>query len=240
MNWFKQLIGVCQAAVLLATSLTTAKCSEDGKSLKTGELTISTASVDLMVQYEVGGGKVYYDKYLRRPTVPPGFSGITVGIGVDLGYYTRDQIKAMWSGLIPEAHVNRLMNVAGKKSTAARNALSSVKDIQIPWEAALVVFQKQTLPSFSKQTFATYPGLSKLHPHIQGVMLSTTFNRGTSLSGDRRRELLWSRNDIRAGKTSKLPSYQLQMRRLWPSIPGLLKRYTSHAALMQRAIDGKD
>lgn len=217
--------------------LQTPSKAEDG--IKSGGLSISQASIDLIIEYEVGGGKGYYDKYLSRPTVPPGFSGTTIGLGVDLGYYTQAQIKDMLNGLIPESQVKRLMLVAGKKGSAAKASLPSVRDIIIPWDVALKVYYEKTIPSFAKLTNTTYPGLSSLHPHIQGVMLSTTFNRGPSLAGDRRKELLWSRNDIKVGKYAKLPSYQLQMRRLWPDIKGLQRRYTSHAALMQRVVDGK-
>lgn len=201
-----------------------------------GGMRISKEAMDLIVEFETGG-QSYYNARLKRPTVPPGFSGITWAAGYDAGYNTAAQIRADWKGVIPDAHVERLASVAGLKQAKAKAALARVKDIAIPWDAAMTVYKKKTLPRFAKLTEQTYPGLTKMHPHIQGVMVSTTFNRGSSLSGDRRRELLWSRNDIRAGINKKLPAYQTQMRRLWLSIKGLQRRYTAHAGLMQRALD---
>ena len=54
-----------------------------GETLQAGDLTISRAAKDLILYYEVGGS-AYYVGHLERPTVPPGASGITIGIGYDL------------------------------------------------------------------------------------------------------------------------------------------------------------
>jgi hypothetical protein len=205
---------------------------------KVGNLIVSPEAKELIVYYEVGG-QSYYKSRLQRPEVPPGASGITIGIGYDCGYNTSAQIAKDWGGVIPDAHVKRFQAMAGKKGPSARNALGSVRDIIVPWDAALKVYENKTMPRFAALTTSTYPGITKQYPHIQGVMLSTTFNRGNSLTGDRRRELLWSRDAIVKNNAKPLPGYQLQMRRLWPNIPGLLKRYAAHAGLMQRALDEK-
>jgi len=47
----------------------------------------SQKTLDLLLQYEVGGGKFYYEKYLSKFTWPGGASGPTIAIGVDCGYY---------------------------------------------------------------------------------------------------------------------------------------------------------
>ncbi len=202
-----------------------------------GNLRISTESRDMILYYETGG-QAYYTARLQRPTVPPGASGVTIGIGYDLGYNTAAQIKADWSGVIPDVHVTRLMTVAGRKGETARAVLSRVRDIIIPWDAAVRVYELKTVPRFAALTESTYRGLLTTSPHIQGVMLSTTFNRGSAMSPySRRKELVWTRDDIAAGRLAKLPDYQLQMRRLWPGIGGLQKRYAAHAGLMQRALD---
>lgn len=207
--------------------------------ISAGELRISPEAKEMILFYEVGGPG-YYQARLQRPTVPPGSSGITIGIGYDLGYNTASQIRADWKGQIPDAHVERLASVAGRKTTAAKSALGRVRDIAIPWDAAVAVYEKRTVPRFAALTVATYPGIKATHPHIQGVMLSTSFNRGTAMTPyERRKELVWTRDDLRTGKTAKLPSYQLAMRRLWPTIPGLLKRYTAHAGLIQNALDSQ-
>jgi hypothetical protein len=202
-----------------------------------GEMRISPESRELILYYETGG-QGYYQSKLQRPTVPPGASGITIGIGYDLGYNTAAQIRADWKNVIPAAHIDRLAGVAGRKGSSARAVLSRVRDIVIPWEAAVSVYENKTVPRFAALTVKAYPGVLSTHPHIQGVMLSTSFNRGTSFRPyDRRKELIWTRDDLKASKVAKLPGYQLSMRRLWPDIRGLQKRYAAHSGLMQKALD---
>ena len=208
-----------------------------GEPLAAGNLRISAESRELILRYETGG-QAEYTARLQHPEVPPGASGITIGIGYDLGYNTREQIASDWGGVIPAAQVTRLQGVAGLKGAAARAALARVKDIAIPWSAAVRVYETKTVPRFARDTERAYPGVLALPWHIQGVMLSTSFNRGTAFAPyERRKELCWSRDAIARGEKIQLPSYQLQMRRLWPTIPGLQKRYSAHAGLMQRALD---
>jgi hypothetical protein len=207
------------------------------ETLPAGGLTISQASQDMILYYETGG-QAYYSARLKRPSVPPGASGITIGIGYDLGYNSREQISADWGSFLPAAQVARLQTVAGLKQAGAKAALVRVKDITVPWETAVAVYRLRTVPRFAAMTQQAYPGLTTMHPHVQGVILSTTFNRGAAFSPyARRKELVWTRSDVLAGTPTNLPSYQLQMRRLWPTIPGLQKRYAAHAGLIQSSID---
>ena len=222
----KALLALIAAAFQTATAET----------IPAGDLRISPEARELILHFETGGPG-YYQARLQRPTVPPGASGITIGIGYDLGYNTPAQIRADWAGVLPDPQVERLAGVAGRTGASARAALSRVRDIIIPWGAAVQVYEGRTVPRFAKLTVATYPGILATHPHIQGVILSTTFNRGSALTPYcRRAELVWTRDDLRAGKTSRLGDYQLAMRRLWPSIPGLQKRYAAHSGLIQNAL----
>jgi hypothetical protein len=222
----KALLALIAAAFQTATADT----------IPAGDLRISPESREMILYYETGG-QGYYQTRLQRPTVPPGQSGITIGIGYDLGYNTPAQIRADWLGVLPEPQVDRLAGVAGKTGASARAALSRVRDIIVPWGAASKVYEQRTVPRFAKLTINTYPGIKATHPHIQGVILSTTFNRGSAMTPyERRKELVWTRDDLRAGKFDRLPSYQLAMRRLWPTIPGLQKRYAAHAGLIKNAL----
>ncbi len=206
-------------------------------SLPVHALEPSREALEMIIHYETGG-EAYYRAKLQRPTVPPAPSGVTIGCGYDLGYNTREAIAEDWSALLPPAQVARLQSCAGLKGAAATAALPRVRDIIIPWAAAIRVYESRTLPRFSRLTEQAYPGILRMHPHVQGVILSTSYNRGTSFTGDRRLELRLTRDDIAAGRTARLPDHQLRMRRLWPGIPGLQKRYAAHAGLMRRA-DGR-
>ena len=202
--------------------------------IQAGNLRISPASHDLSIEYETGGRS----GYTPRPEVPPGFSGVTIGVGYDCGYNTPAQIAEDWGGVLPASQVARLQGVAGKTGATARAVLIRVSDIRIPWESALKVYETRTVPRFARDTERAYPGLLKLDPSIQGIMLSTTFNRGSAMSPyERRKELVWSHDDILQDRVSRLATYQLQMRRLWPTIPGLQRRYAAHAGLIQQAVN---
>ena len=66
--------------------------------LPAGRALISKEAYDLIVQYECGG-QVYYTSRLSNPTWPGGASGVTIGIGYDLGYNAVDQIRKDWAHL---------------------------------------------------------------------------------------------------------------------------------------------
>lgn len=219
--------------ILLALSLP----SPAEETIAAGNLRISKASEDLILYYETGG-QGYYTSRLQKPTVPPGASGITIGIGYDLGYNSREQIGADWLGRLPAAQIARLQGVAGLKGASAKAALIRVKDIIIPWDTAVAVYKSRTVPRFARMTEQAYPGILKTAPDVQGVFLSMTFNRGSAFTPyDRRKEMVWSRNDVQSRNYVNLPDYQLQMRRLWPSILGLQRRYAAHAGLLQHSLD---
>ena len=42
---------------------------------------LSYRAIELILEFEVGGGQEYYEKLLQRRTWPEGESGITIGIG---------------------------------------------------------------------------------------------------------------------------------------------------------------
>jgi len=52
----------------------------------------SKNTLDLLLEYEVGGGQSYYNKKLSRFTWPGGASGPTIGIGIDTAYYTSKEL----------------------------------------------------------------------------------------------------------------------------------------------------
>lgn len=201
---------------------------------------ISDRSLKLIIDYEVGGGQSYYNRALKRPCWPGGASGVTIGIGYDLGYNSLNQFKADWGGQLNDTQYDRLAKHLGKKGSAAKSLAVSVKDIEIPWEAALSVFKKSTLPRFVKETQKAFPGSEKLHPDAFGVLVSLVFNRGGSLSGSSRVEMLNISKAIKGEiKTSNLYSYIadqiISMKRLWvgKGLDGLLRRRNEEASIIR-------
>lgn len=198
-------------------------------------LNISKAGIDLIIEFEVGGVS-YYNSNLRRPTYPGAASGVTIGIGYDLGYNSVGQIQRDWGDQLDASTLSRLTAVAGLKRGAASARISGLRDINIPFEAALAVYYKRTLPRFAKLTQGTFPRSESLHGDSQGSLTSLVFNRGSALKGDRRREMRQIRDAVLSGNTTQVPDFFRSMERIWKGTSvanGLIRRRRAEAALFK-------
>ncbi len=54
---------------------------------------------------------------------PDGASGVTIGIGYDLGYNRVSQIQKDWSGKVSDADIEKLKKVSGLKADKAKKQL---------------------------------------------------------------------------------------------------------------------
>ncbi len=178
-------------------------------------MTPNEATMRLILEFEVGGGEVYYNRFLRSPTWPGEASGVTIGVGYDLGYNTQTTIRNDWSAHLEGEVIDRLITCAGKKGIQARDALPSVRDIRVPWLAAFAVFQEVTISKFWQATKRAFPGVGEVHPNCQGGLLSLVFNRGESMQGDRRREMRAIRDLMPAKDYIEIASQIRLMKRLW-------------------------
>jgi GH24 family phage-related lysozyme (muramidase) len=201
---------------------------------------VSDKAYDLILKYEVGGGPSYYNKALKHPCYPGGASGVTIGIGYDMGYNSAAQFATDWKELLSDSDYGRLAPHVGKKSSPAKDAVRILKDISISWEDAEGVFKSNTLPRFIKETVRAFPGSDALHPDAFGALVSLVFNRGGSVVGDSRVEM----NNIKKAitgeiKTSNLYDYIagqiVAMKRLWigKGLDGLLTRRDEEARLVK-------
>lgn len=211
-------------------------------------LPITQRSLDLIIEFEVGG-KDYYNKYLTKPEVPAWqttSSGVTVAIGYDCGYNSKEQIAKDLSGIATKEEIILLQSVSGLKGKSAYyNGLPKVKyKVYFTYEEAEKLFMNKTLPSFTKQT-ATAFGLSptRLHPHSNGALTSLVFNRGASMANtDSRKEMRWIKYNIANRKDTNIPSDIISMKRLWSysSLKGLHLRRDAEAKLFQLGLDSTD
>lgn len=175
---------------------------------------LNDASMGLILKFEVGGGESYYNKFLRHPTWPKGASGVTIGIGYDLGYNSPASIKNDW-GQLPEDKVKLLMQCAKVTGVAAQDILGSVKDVDVPWATAFAVYENVTIPKFWKVACATFPGTENLNPNCQGALLSLVFNRGGSLKGDSRIEMRNIKSIVPNQDYRGIAEQIRNMKRLW-------------------------
>jgi len=200
---------------------------------------LSKEAYKLIIYYETGG-KAYYNRALKSPTYPGGASGVTIGIGYDIGYNTRKQFESDWKPYLEPKTFDRLAAFLGKKGSQVKEYIPGLKDIEISWPAAQAVFQKRTLPRFIDRTKKAFPGSEKLDPNIFGALVSIVFNRGGSMRGSTRREMANIRAAIESGEYSEVElkkyiSDQVRhMKRLWANknLDGLLARRDAEADLI--------
>ena len=206
-----------------------------------GPLAISSQSIDLIVEFEVGG-KAYYEKHLQRPTWPSGASGVTIGLGYDLGYNPPSQIHADWNGRLPADQVERLSRVSGVKGSKAKQLIKGLSHIRVPWDKAKEVFELNTLPRFGKQAAEAFPNLAACHPHVQGALLSLVFNRGPALTGKNRHDMMDIHrilaDGVQSGDYAQIASQFREMKAIWrgKGLDGLLRRREAEAKLVESAI----
>jgi GH24 family phage-related lysozyme (muramidase) len=179
------------------------------------------------------GGKAYYEKYLSKFTWPGGASGPTIMIGVDCGYYTKQELGQIFSFLSREQQ-ELVKNASGKTGAAGKAYTATLKGITIGWDKAIEVFETLTLPKFYNLTLKTWPGTDQLCENAQVALTSIIFNRGSSLKGDSRREMraivpLVAENDYKA-----IAEQITSMKRLWQgkNLDGLIKRREEEARLV--------
>lgn len=199
-------------------------------------LITSRAGLEQLVAFEISSPQYYYRK-LKSPIWPGGASGVTVGIGYDLGYTSERQIERDWTGRVPDADVKRLAGLAGLKGDAAKSALRRIRNVSIPFESAQRVFYECSLPHFAEDTRRAYAGVERLPADAQTMLLSLVYNRGTRMSGSKRREMKAIKAFVSEGDLARIAEAIRSMKRLWDPdvLPGLHARRDTEAKLVDGA-----
>jgi GH24 family phage-related lysozyme (muramidase) len=174
---------------------------------------------------------------------PGGESGITIGIGYDLGFATADQFRGDWGDCLPAEHCDTLCGVLGLTGQKAKARAAELKAIRIDRTAAEKVFMERSVPDAQKQTEAAFPGVDKLPPDAQGALVSLIYNRGPRMT-DRdpktqdRREMRAIREAVRQGDLQGIAAQLRSMKRLWEGkkMGGLLKRRDAEADLVESCL----
>ena len=199
-------------------------------------LTISRRGMQQLIQHEIVS-ESYYSRFLKKPVWPGGGSGVTIGIGYDLGYNRVSQIRKDWRGKIADADLEKLTKVSGLKGDDAKKALRGVKSVSISFAGATQVFSESTLPRYAASAHKAYPGIELLLPDVQAALLSLVYNRGTSMSGSRRKEMAAIKPLVEQQNYPAIAQQIRNMKRLWEGrgLAGLLKRRDDEADLVLNA-----
>ena len=196
-------------------------------------------TLKLILEFEVGGGEAYYNANLKRPEVPGGASGVTIGVGYDLGYNDLSQFVADWKSLLPPDDFAAFTGCLGLTDDAARHALAHVRTIEVSWSKAYSVFVSSTIPRYWRDTLGAFPAAESLSGDCQGALLSLVFNRGSDMTGSRRLEMRQIRDALAAGQPEKLPALLRAMIRLWAGMDieaGMRRRRNAEAALFEQGL----
>ena len=208
---------------------------------------LSDKSIDLIIFFEVGGGRKYYEHFLNHPSYPGGQSGVTIGIGVDLGYEA-EILNDLRSILSPD-QLQRLHRCVGLTGSRAKAAVSNVRDIVIPWDFAIEYFEKTTLPKYIQETLEAFPNADKLPDDAFGALVSLVFNRGPLTDNtDRRKEMRAIRDILALGNDDEVDNDDVlavaeqvrSMARLWPdtsSDADLHDRRMAEAKLIEESVN---
>lgn len=200
-------------------------------------LLISERAYDLIISFEVSSEAVYNKRY-RHPEWPGGRSGVTVGIGYDVGYASAAQITNDWTGQIDAAMIQSLQDVRGLKGQEAQNALGRVRNVDVPWASAINVHQKTVIPRWVGIVTHALPNHDKLSADSLGALVSLTYNRGASYAaaGNRYEEMRAIKQCMETENFAGIPGQIRAMKRLWPNVQGLLIRRDREADLFKAGL----
>lgn len=202
---------------------------------------LSPNALALILEFEVGGGEAYYLARLRHPTWPEGDSGVTIGIGYDLGYTPAARFQADWHSRLEGDDFDRLARVLGFKSEAARRKVREVRDIDIPWAVAFSVFKARTIPHWIEQTLSAFPRAGELPADAFGALVSLVFNRGPALQGRNRQDMQdifdILADGVQRGDTARIAQQLREMKAIWENrgLNGLVRRREAEAKLVEAA-----
>ena len=200
------------------------------------------------IALEETGGLRYYQQVTRWPHFPGVASGVTIGVGYDLRFNSKENFYALWQPYLAEDVLETLAQDIGKKGSLKRTKALKRLGIEVPFKAAWPVFVQKTLPRYYADTEAIYPSLKTLPPLCQTVLVSIVFNRGSSLSGPRRTEMRAIRDILAQAASLELnkPKRKMlladvedeivSMKRLWGLNSGLAKRRQAEANLWRQGL----
>jgi hypothetical protein len=183
-----------------------------------------------------------------HPYWPKGDSGITIGVGYDLGRHNKQDFLRDWDGLDSETS-KKLQVALGKRGSQAERLVPSLKDIKVPREVASAVFKGSLVADYFPQTLSLFPGIENLPAEVQVALLSVVFNRGAMLGHDpdwksateldRRWEMRRLQEDVKRGDLFAIYIRLGTMKRIWEKTGprGLMYRRRNEQHLIRPYID---
>jgi GH24 family phage-related lysozyme (muramidase) len=199
---------------------------------------ISQRASELIVACEVSGKALYEARY-RSPTWPRGQSGITIGIGYDIGYVTPQQLGGDWTAYVAAQAIELLAEACGVTGLRANAVLAQLQGhVDIGWSTALRQFEQELRPRYVGETEKALPNSERLNADCLGALVSLVYNRGASfgIEGDRYKEMRAIKAHMAQRAFDRIPAEIRAMEHLWrddPSMRGVVLRREAEAALFE-------
>ncbi len=107
---------------------------------------------------------------------PGGASGITIGIGYDLGYESAGDFEEDWQAILGAGDFTTLSQVVGLKGADAQAKAPGLKTIKVKSADAEQVFLERSVPKYQALTQQAFPGVDALPADAQGALFSLVYN----------------------------------------------------------------
>lgn len=200
---------------------------------------VAQRAIDLIVFFEVTG-EANYKQRLTRPVWPKGQSGVTIGIGYDLGAVRPEWLRSDWDGLLDEAMIKALKPACQKAGVDASELVPRLQQIEVPWHTAMDQFKQRLLPLYVGQTLISLPLARGLSETSLGALVSLVYNRGANFTSPKpaRKEMVRIKDALASKDYASIPKLIRDMKRLWKyeDFPGLHKRRDLEAALFEEGL----
>lgn len=195
---------------------------------------LSPEGVALVVRWEVGGPRTYTKKY-QTPLWPGNSaSGVTIGIGYDLGHNSEEQILRDWKH---HPHRGYLAAMSGFKGESAGRLASRRQWIVTPLPLAMEVFLDPTAIRYYNIARRSFPGLEDMPQPVIDALVDLVYNRGGNMVGSARLEMRTIRDVCIPAQDSQCVANQLRvMKRVWRGAKlgkGLMARREDEARLAE-------
>jgi hypothetical protein len=201
---------------------------------------ISTKASDLIVACEVTNRQTYDARY-QLPIWPALNSGITIGIGYDLGQVNPSELMEDWRAYLKGKDISGLSPACGVRGSGAAALLARLAPVKIEWDTAFAQYCSETRPRYVGATEAALANTKALTGDSLGALVSLVYNRGPSFawSGNNYREMRAIKLLMQQQQFDKIPCQIRSMMRLWVSEPkahGLLMRREAEASLFEAGL----
>lgn len=200
---------------------------------------VAQRAVDLIVFFEVSG-EANYNRKLTRPIWPKGQSGVTIGIGYDLGAVRASWLKGDWGGLLDSAMIKALEPACQMTGAKASGLIGGLQNVEVSWSNAMDQFKQRLLPLYIGQTLISVPAAKNLSDTSLGALVSLVYNRGANFTSPKhsRKEMVMIKDALISKDYTSIPKLIRDMKQHWryEEFPGLHKRRDLEAALFAEGL----